>query len=141
MIVSTIFLRNIPIGAQIVWWSADLAEQNTAFNIVTAICTSLATTYSGWQHNKIETAEARARKISEEVIVRINRAHMRESVKNGLMLGLFAVWITRLMPSSHDLSVLAFEACYVLSPVTFDLLIPKKKKIEPKIPLMYIGGI
>jgi hypothetical protein len=33
------------------------------------------------------------------------------------------------MPCSHDFSVLAFEACYVLSPVTFDLLIPKKKKV------------
>lgn len=128
IIVTTIFLRNIPIGAEIVWWSADLAEQNTAFNIVTAICTSLATIYSGWQHNKIETAEARARSIPEDVIEKVNRLHMRQTVKNAIMLGLFAVWITRLMPCSHDLSVLAFEACYVLSPITFDLLIPKKSK-------------
>jgi len=130
IIVSTIFLRNIPMGAQIVWWSADLAEQNTAFNIVTAVCTALATIYSGWQHNKIETQEARAKNISEDVIEKVNRIHMRGTVKNAIMLGLFAVWITRLMPSSHDLSVLAFEACYVLSPVTFDLLIPRKKKKE-----------
>jgi hypothetical protein len=92
------------------------------------VCTALATIYSGWQHNKIETAEARAKNIPEEVIARVNRAHMRESFKNGIMLGLVALWVTRLMPCSHDLSVLAFEACYVLSPVTFDLLIPKKKK-------------
>ena len=131
IIISTIFLRNIPIGAQIVWWSADLAEQNTAFNIVTAICTSLVTIYSGWQHNKIETQEARAKNISEDVIDKVNRIHMRGTVKNAIMLGLFAVWITRLMPSSHDLSVLAFEACYVLSPITFDLLIPKKKQKSP----------
>lgn len=126
MILITIFLRHVPLGAQIVWWSADLAEQNTVFNMVTAICTGLATVYSGYQHNLIETAEAKIKGIPEEIISRVNRAHMRESVKNGLMLGLFALWVTRLMPSSHDLSVLAFEACYVLSPITFDKLIPKK---------------
>lgn len=129
LILTTIFLRNIPLGAEIWWWSADLAEQNTAFNIVTAICTGLATVYSGYQHNVIETVEARKKGIPEDVISRVNKAHMRESVKNGIMLGLFALWVTRLMPSSHDLSVLAFEACYVLSPVTFDLLIPKKRKM------------
>lgn len=128
MIVSTIFLRNIPLSAQINWWSADLAAQNTTFNIVTAFCSFLATIYSGYQHNKIEVDEAKIRGTSQDIIDRFTRARMRESVKNGLMLGLFALWVTRLMPSSHDLSVLAFEACYVLSPVTFDLLIPKKKK-------------
>ena len=130
MIITTIFLRNVPLGAEIWWWSADLAEQNTAFNIVTAICTMLATIYSGYQHNVIESAEARKKGISEEIIARVNKNHIRESFKNGLMLGLFALWVTRLMPCSHDLSVLAFEACYVLSPITFDLLIPKKKKRE-----------
>lgn len=130
MIVSTIFLRNIPIGVEMVWWSADLARQNTTFNIVTAICSFLATIYSGYQHNIIESEEARSRGIPENVIKKVTRAHSRESVKNGIMLGLMALWLTRLMPCSHDLSVLAFEACYVLSPVTFDLLIPKKKKTE-----------
>lgn len=128
VIVSTIFLRNVPIGAQIVWWSADLAEQNTAFNIVTAFCTFLAAIYSGYQHNRVEVVEAKERGVSQEIMEKFTRARMRESVKNGLILGLFALWVTRLMPSSHDLSVLAFEACYVLSPITFDLLIPKKKR-------------
>lgn len=128
MIVTTIFLRNIPLGATVWWWSADLAQQNTMFNIVTAICTGLATVYSGWQHTVIERKEAKIRGINPEIVDKVTRSIMRESVKNGIMLGLFALWVTRLMPSSHDLSVLAFEACYVLSPVTFDLLIPKKKK-------------
>jgi len=127
MIVTTIILRNIPLSATVWWWSADLAEQNTAFNIVTAICTGLATVYSGWQHTVIERREAKIRGVSQEIVDEVTRSIMRESVKNGLMLGLFALWVTRLMPSSHDLSVLAFEACYILSPVTFDLLIPKKK--------------
>lgn len=129
MIVSTIFLRNIPLSAQINWWSADLAVQNTAFNIVTAFCSFLATIYSGYQHNKIEVDEAKIRGTSQDIIDKFTRARMRESVKNGIMLGLVALWVTRLMPCSHDLSVLAFEACYVLSPITFDLLIPKKKKV------------
>jgi len=128
MILTTIFLRNIPLGAEIVWWSADLSKQNLTFNIITAICTGLATIYGGYQHNKVVVAEAKIKNIPEEVVAKVTKAKMRESVKNGILLGIFALWVTRLMPSSHDLSVLAFEACYVLSPLTFDQLIPKKSK-------------
>jgi hypothetical protein len=130
MILTTIFLRNVPVGAELVWWSADLSKQNWSFNVVTAFCTFLASIYSGYQHNKVEVEEARKRSVSEEIIAKFTKNSMRESTKNGMMLGLFALWVTRLMPCSHDLSVLAFEACYVLSPVTFDLLIPKRKKKE-----------
>lgn len=131
MIVTTIFLRNVPVGAEIAWWSADLSVQNTAFNIVTAVCTFLASIYAGYHHGKSEAIDAKKRGIPDEIIARVTKANLRQSFQNGIMLGIFALWVTRLMPCSHDLSVLAFEACYVLSPVTFDLLIPKKKDPTP----------
>jgi hypothetical protein len=127
IIISTYLLRHFPTQMHFRFISADLSLQNTTFNIVTALCTFLAAIYSGIQHNKEEEALARQKNIPEEIIAAVSKATMKEKVRNGLMLGAFALWVTRLMPSSHDLSVLAFEALYVLSPITFDLLIPKSK--------------
>lgn len=127
IILSTLFLRNIPTSGYFYMLTADLSHQNTIFNIITAVCTFLAAIYSGLQHNKEESAEARKAGIPQAIIDKVNKANMKEKFRNGLFLGIFALWVTRLMPSSHDLSVLAFEALYVMSPITFDLLIPKSK--------------
>jgi hypothetical protein len=107
--------------------SADLSKQNTTFNIITAVFSCLATIYAGFQHNQEAAREARKKGIPEEIISRVTRLTMRGSVKNGLLLGVSALWVTRLMPSSHDLSVLAFLTLYIASPITFDLLVPKSK--------------
>ncbi|MFZ2152583.1 MAG: hypothetical protein WAV41_00800 [Microgenomates group bacterium] len=126
-ILSLYFFRHVPTGIQFYWLSADLSKQNTVFNIITAICTAFAAVYAGAQHNKETSIEARVRGIPEDIITRVNHAYLRQSVKNGILLGISALIVTRLMPCSHDLSVLAFEALYLMSPITFDLLIPKKR--------------
>jgi len=127
LIVTTVILRHLPVQFYFHYLIADLSYQNTTFNLITAICTFFAAIYSGIQHNREETHEARKAGIPEDVIAKVNKAYTRISVRNGLFLGFFAFWITRLMPCSHDLSVLSFEACYVLSPITFDLVIPRSK--------------
>jgi hypothetical protein len=127
MVLSTIFLRQIPTTVEWYLLTADLSRQNTAFNIVTACATFLVTVYSGFKHSREENTEARKAGIPERIIARVSRAYIRNSIRNGLYLAVFALWVTRLMPSSHDLSVLAFEACYILSPVTFDLVVAKAK--------------
>lgn len=131
--LSLYFFRHLPTGIEYHLLSADLSKQNTVFNIITAVCTAFATIYSGVQHNKEATLEARKRQIPEEIIDKVNRQYLRQSINNALLLGVSALWVTRLMPCSHDLSVLAFEALYLTSPITFDLLIPKKR--EPPVPI------
>ena len=126
-ILSLYFFRHIPTSIEFYYFTANLAKQNTPFNIVTAICTALATIYGGYQHANESAHEARIRGIPENVISKVSKASIRNSFGNSILLGLFALWATRLMPSSHDLSVLAFEAIYVLYPITFGLLIPKRK--------------
>ena len=126
-IITTLILRHLPTQFSFHLLSADLSHQNTTFNLITAICTFLAAIYSGFQHNREEAREARKKNIPEDIIAKVRKTYLKNSFRNGLLLGVFAFWITRLMPCSHDLSVLAFEACYVLSPITFDLLIPKSK--------------
>lgn len=132
-ILSLLFFRNIPTDIQFRFISADLSQQNTTFNIITAVCTFFAAVYSGIQHNQEAAREARKRGIAEEVIAKVGRQTLRNSMSNGLILGLLALWLTGMMPSSHDLSVLAFEFIYVISPVTFDLLIPKSRHRTEKL--------
>jgi hypothetical protein len=122
-----ILLRHWPTGFAAVTLSADLSHQNTTFNLITGIATFLATIYSTFQHKKENASFARKSGISEEIIEKVGKEKTREGFRNALLLGFSAFWVTRLMPCSHDLSVMAFEALYVLSPVTFDLLIPKSK--------------
>jgi hypothetical protein len=126
-IISTILLRHFPIQFSFHYLIADLSVQNTTFNLITGICSFFAAVYGGFQHNREEAREARKINIPEDVIAKVSQAYMKNSFRNGVILGFSAFWLTRLMPCSHDLSVLAFEACYVLSPFTFDLLIPKSK--------------
>ncbi|MCX6727145.1 MAG: hypothetical protein NTY75_05090, partial [Candidatus Shapirobacteria bacterium] len=127
IILSTILLRHFPTSAHFYYLTADLSHQNTTFNIITAVCTFFAALYSGFQHNREESAEARKAGIPEPIIAIVSKNTFKNSFRNGILLGVFAFWVTRLMPCSHDLSVLAFEALYVSSPITFDLIIPRSK--------------
>lgn len=126
--IAAIFLaRHWPNGIVPIVLSADLSLQNTTFNMITGIASFLVTIYSGVQHKNEKSAYARKMGIPEEVIKKVEKESMKTTLRNAFLLGFSAFWVTRLMPCSHDLSVMAFETLYVLSPVTFDLLIPKSK--------------
>ncbi len=125
-IVSTLFLRNIPIGFQFMWLSADLTRQNTTFNVVTAVATFFATVYIGYSHNREGAKRALERGLGQEAVNNVLRASMKVTLRNALFLAIFAYWLTHHMPSSHDLSVLAFESIYILAPYTIDAFIMKK---------------
>jgi len=131
-LVSLYILRHIPTAIHTIILSADLTRQNTTFNIITAVCTFLATIYFGFKNSRESAAEARLNNIPENVIKKVTRQQLQKSAQNGFFLAVFALWVTRLMPSSHDLSVLSFEAIYLISPLTFDRLL-KPKKPEPKV--------
>jgi len=127
-VVSVIIMRNIPVSTEFIYLSADLSKQNTTFNIITAICTFFATMKMGYDHNSESAHEARYRKIPEEIVAKVFKNSMKITVRNSVLLSIFAYEVTHMMPCSHDLSVLTFEALYVLSPITFDLLAPKKQR-------------
>jgi hypothetical protein len=136
---SLFILRHIPISGHIVIISADLAKQNTVFNIITAICTYAATLYAGIKGSRQAAIEARKNNISEEVIKRVTRQQIKKSLQTGFFVALFAFWVTRLMPCSHDLSVLSFEAIYLISPFTIDLLFKTpKSEIKTLLPVEII---
>jgi hypothetical protein len=126
-IVAIYLARHWPTGIVPITLSADLSLQNTTFNIITGFACFLATLYGGWRHRSETTGYARKNGIPEEIIEKVNKANSKNTWRNAFLLGFSAFWVTRLMPCSHDLSVMSFEALYFLSPVTVDLLIPKSK--------------
>ncbi|MCL4384322.1 hypothetical protein M1116_02620 [Patescibacteria group bacterium] len=126
LIASAYFLRHIPVGFSFLWLTADLSRQNTTFNIVTAVATFLATIYLGYKHNREAAEEAQKRGVEKEMIAKAMKVQMRVSLRNAFFLAIFAYWLTHQMPSSHDLSVLAFESIYILAPYTLDAFIMKK---------------
>jgi hypothetical protein len=139
-LISLFVFRHIPTAGEIVVLSADLTKQNTGFNIITAICTFIATILSGFKDNDELVREARLNNIPEDIIKKVARQRLQKSAKNGLFLSLFTLWITRLMPCSHDLSVLSFELIYFISPFTFDRFIKKTTKPTPvELPLEKIS--
>jgi hypothetical protein len=141
LILSTIFLRNIPVGFEYVNLSADLAEQNTAFNIITAIATFFAAIYSGYKHNNEGRVDALAEGIPKNVVDKLFFGAMKVTMRNAVLLAVFAYAVTHQMPCSHDLSVLAFEFIYVVSPLYMGYLTPKKKNPSPTLPLTGQGEI
>jgi hypothetical protein len=132
-IIAVLVLRHLPVAAEITIWSADLSKQNTTFNIITAVATFFAAIYSGYKHHHEASVDANAIGIPDDIIATVFKRNMQISVRNGVLLAVFAYYVTHMLPCSHDLSVLTFETLYVLSPVTFDLLIPKKKKLPPPV--------
>jgi hypothetical protein len=53
---------------------------------------------------------------------------MGQSLKNAVVLGLGAFFITNQIPSAFELSVTTFEVMYMIYPYTFGLLIKKTEK-------------
>lgn len=129
LIASTYLLRNIPVSVSYTTLVADLAVQNTAFNVITAIATFFAAVHSGHKHNKEGAEDAKKEGIPQKIIDEVYRGAMKITYRNALMIAVFAYWITHQMPCSHDLSVLAFEAIYVISPLYMGYL--TKKPVQP----------
>jgi hypothetical protein len=120
LILSTILLRHLPTQFSFTWLIVDLSHQNTPMNFITAVGTFLTTLMAGYKHNSIASTNLRQGGVSEEVIEKIFRDKMRQSLSNGLLLGAGAFFITNQIPSAFELSVAMFELLYIISPYTFD---------------------
>lgn len=129
MVLSTILLRHIPVSFEYVQLTADLAKQNTTFNIVTAVATFFAAIYSGYKHNNEGREDAIKKGMPKMAVNKVFLSAMKTTLRNGIILAVFAYVVTHQMPCSHDLSVLSFEFIYVISPLYMGYLTPKK--VEP----------
>ncbi len=124
-VLSLFLLRHIPVGFEGWLLMADLTRQNTTMNFITAIGTFITTLHAGYTHSSLVASEARHSAIPENIISRVFRSQMRQSFKNALILGIGAFLVTNHIPCAFELSVATFEVLYILSPYTFNRLLPK----------------
>jgi hypothetical protein len=126
LFIASIYLfRNFPSAAEGVLLSADISKQNTSFNIITALATFVATIFMGNKHNKEQREHALKNGLSQEIVDRVHRESTRTTLRNAFLIAVVAYFLTHLMPCSHDLSVLAFEAVYIIASYTIDPLVKK----------------
>jgi hypothetical protein len=118
-----IFLRHIPITFQGLLLKVDLTHQNTPMNFITAVGTFITTMFSGYKHHSMDAKQARLAGITEDIISKVFRKKMRESLKNAFILGAGAFFITNQIPSAFELSVATFEVMYMIYPFTLGRLL------------------
>lgn len=125
LILSIILLRHFP--TKLAPWTlvADLTRQNTTMNLITAIATFFTTIHAGYTRHRIDREIARKRGVDEESLNKVFKEKMRGSMRNALILGAGAFFVTNQIPCAFELSVATFEALYILSPYTFDKVLIK----------------
>jgi hypothetical protein len=123
ILISMYVFRHIPTAFQGFWLIADLTHQNTIMNTITAIGTFLTFVHAGYTNNSKAADNALKNNIPPDIVNKVFKEKMRTSIKNAVILGLGAFFITNQIPSAFELSVAMFELLYILSPYTFDRLL------------------
>lgn len=116
LVASTFILRHIPTGLAPLMLAADLTRQNTTMNTVTAIGTFIITFHFGYQHNKKERKEAELAKVPEEIIEKVSQQHLKNTLRNAVILALGAFFLTNQIPCAFELSVATFELLAMITP-------------------------
>jgi len=119
IIIVLYFLRHIPVNFQYVQLAADLTRQNTTMNTITAIGTFITTIYFGLKQNEKAVSEARTAKIDETVVQKVSNSNIRNSMRNAIILGLGAFFLTNQIPCAFELSVATFEVLVIAYPFIF----------------------
>lgn len=132
-IASAYVLRNLPTGINLIMLEADLTKQNTTLNIITAVATFFAATYSGVRHNSEGREMALASGLPTEPVERVFKERNKRTLRNATLVASLAYLITHQMPSSHDISVLAFEVIYILIAPKINKAILKRIKSKPEV--------
>ena len=123
-------LRHIPSAFETFTFIADLTRQNTPMNFTTAVATFLLTVQSGYKNNKEASKQALLSGIPQKIVDKVFGDKMRQSLKNGIILGLGAFFITNQIPSAFELSVTTFEVMSIIYPYTFGLALKKMGAIQ-----------
>ncbi|MDD2483241.1 MAG: hypothetical protein PHE71_03155 [Candidatus Shapirobacteria bacterium] len=131
IILIVILLRHIPTAFQYFVFIANLSRQNTPMNFTTAVGTFIVTIHAGYKNNSEAAKKAELANIPKEVIKKVFKGKMEQSLKNAVVLGLGAFFITNNIPSAFELSVTTFEVMYMIYPYTFGLLIKKTNQPTP----------
>ncbi len=117
------FFRNIPIAFQGLLLKVNLTHPNPPMNFVTAIGTFITTLHAGYKNNSYAAKQAKSAGIDPKVVSKVFSEKMKNSLKNALILGAGAFFITNQIPSAFELSVATFEVMYMIYPYTLGRLL------------------
>lgn len=117
------FFRNIPIAFQGLLLKVNLTHPNPPMNFVTAIGTFITTLHAGYKNNSYAAKQAKIAGIDPQIVGKVFLEKMRNSLKNALILGAGAFFITNQIPSAFELSVATFEVMYMIYPYTLGRLL------------------
>ena len=129
-IVIILVLRHVPSGFEKFTFIADLTRRNIPMNFATALATFALTFHSGYKSHKEASREALASGIPQKIVDKVFHDKMRQSFKNGIILGLGAFFITNNIPSAFELSVTTFEIMSIIYPYTFGLALKKAGAVQ-----------
>jgi len=128
IVASWLLAHHFPTGFDFRIFTGDVAVPNPRLNTVTAVVTFLTLLWFGYKRIGRVSDLAKQANISEEHIEKIEKKLFSESVKNSVLVGLGAYFITNHIPSAFELSVFTLEVISLASPLTLDKLVLKLGK-------------
>jgi hypothetical protein len=140
MIAAWYVITHFPIGFELRLFTGSIAVPNRTFNAVTAIATFFTIFWLDLSKIRKRATVAEAEGIDQDIIETTQREQMKDSVRNGGLIGLGAFFITNHIPSAFELSIFTFEIISWLSPFTLDKIITAGVKRKPETPTSDGGG-
>jgi len=136
ILASIFFLRHIPVAFKGLLLKVNLTHPNPPMNFVTAVGTFITTLHAGYKNHSLAAKQAKLAGIDPKIISKVFSDKMRNSLKNALILGAGAFFITNQIPSAFELSVATFEVMYMIYPYTFGRFLTlgtqKVKNLSPQ---------
>jgi hypothetical protein len=123
LVVVYFLTRHFPTNLEIGFFSGDVSIPNRALNAITALTTFVIVMWFGVVRNTRQARLAEKSGIPSKVIEKIQKEMFKDSLKNSVLLGLGAFFITNQIPSAFELSIFTLEIISLSSPFTLDRII------------------
>lgn len=123
LVLSYILVRNFPTGIELGIFTGSVAVQNPTFNMITATATFIMILWFGIPKNLRKARLAERAGIPTHIIETTQKKMFGETLKNALLIGAGAYFITNQIPSAFELSIFTLEIISLASPLTLDRLI------------------
>jgi len=136
LLVAYFLTRHFPTALEIGIFSGDVSIPNRTLNAITALTTFMIVMWFGVVRNTRQAKLAEKSGIPLAVIEKIQKLMFKDSLKNSVLLGLGAFFVTNQIPSAFELSIFTLEIISMSSPFTLDRLIlsaaVEKRKVFAK---------
>jgi len=128
-VLSWILIRHFPTNWTLRIFTGDVGVPNYRLNFITAVGASIIILWLNLPKISKKAQLARAMGISEDVVFKTQQELFKSTLRNAIIIGLGAYYITRFIPSAFELSIFTLEIISFLSPLTIDRLVFSQFKI------------